>query len=326
LDLQVSTSGTFTAFAFGQPETYAITPTFTLAAVSPTPQSPVKITGVDGSVTSVNSTNSSFSLMVGYGINNPTYPDGETFTVTTNASTVYQGIGNFSTLAAGTIANLDLSLQPDGSFLARRIQVDDPNATNVQSGPLGTVYSTQGIINELGRTNQEFNQNTIPGSTVMSYSFDSTTAFKLSGETAVPSNLPFPAMFDSSHMFAGQNVSVASQVILTSGGKQTHATAITLKPQTINGTITAVSSSGAFTVYTVLLEAFDLFPTLTVQPGQTTALQNPSSVEVFVDSNTQILSSKSIAPGTGFRFHGLVFNDSGTGRMVCSQVYDGVPD
>jgi hypothetical protein len=32
LDLQVSTSGTFTAFAFGQPETYAITPTFTLAA------------------------------------------------------------------------------------------------------------------------------------------------------------------------------------------------------------------------------------------------------------------------------------------------------
>ncbi len=326
LDLQVSSSATFANFGAGQPNTYSITPVFTLAPVAPLQQSQVRFVGVDGSISSVNNGNNSLSLMVGYGINNPTYPDGATFTVATNGSTVYQGIGNFSTLAAGTIANLDLSLQSDGSLLATRIQVDDPSATNVQAGPLGTVFDAQGIINELGRTNQEFNQNTIPGSTVMPYSFDSTTAFKLSGEIAVPSNLPFSAMFDSSHMFAGQNVLIASRVIVTSGSTHTHATAITLRPQTINGTITAVSSSGAFTVYTASLAAFDLFPILAVQPGQTTALQNPSSVQVYVDSSTQMLNSITVAPGNVLRFNGLIFNDNGTARMVCSIIHDGVAD
>src|SRR5258708_32804494 len=89
-----------------------------------------------------------------------------------------------------------------------------------------------------------------------------------------------PRRLIAPHVFAGQNVSVASQVIVTSGGTNTHATTITLTPQTINGTITGVSSSGGFTVYTVSLAAYDLFPILAVQPGQTTALQNPSSVEV----------------------------------------------
>jgi hypothetical protein len=63
-----------------------------------------------------------------------------------------------------------------------------------------------------------------------------------------------------------------------------------------------------------------------VQTGQTTALQNPSSVEVYVDSSTQMLNSNAIAPGNVLRFHGLIFNDSGTARMVCSQVHDGVAE
>jgi hypothetical protein len=128
------------------------------------------------------------------------------------------------------------------------------------------------------------------------------------------------------HQIAGQNVSVASQVIVTSGGTYTHATTITLMPQTINGTITGVSSSGGFTVYSVSLAAYDLFPILAVQPGQTTALQNPSSVEVYVDSNTQMLNSNAIAPGNVLRFNGLIFNDSGTACMVCWQVNDGVAE
>jgi hypothetical protein len=326
LDLQVSTSATFTNQGAGQSDTYAITPKFTLTPVAPMPQSQVQVKGVDGLVSSINSGSNSLSLMIDYGYNNPVYPDGSTFTVATNASTVYQGIGNFSALATGMIANLDLTLQSDGSLLATRIEVDDPGATNVLTGPLATVFGAQGSIMELGRTNEEFNQSVVPGSNFMPYSFDASTAFKLSGEIAVPSNLPFSATFDSSHAFAGQNVSVASQVIVTSGGTNTHATTITLMPQTINGTITGVSSSGGFTVYTVSLAAYDLFPILAVQPGQTSALQNPSSVEVYVDSNTQMLNSNAIAAGNVLRFNGLIFNDSGTARMVCSQVNDGVAE
>ena len=116
-------------------------------------------------------------------------------------------------------------------------------------------------------------------------------------------------------MIAGQNVSVASQVIVTSGGTYTHATTITLMPQTINGTITGVSRGGGFTVYSVSLAAYDLIPILAVQPGQTTGPQNPSSAEVYVDSNTQMLNSNAIAPGNVSRFNGLIFNDSGMARI-----------
>jgi hypothetical protein len=262
--------------------------------------------------------------MVAYGFNNPTYPDGATFAVATNTSTVYQGVGNFSALAAGMIANLDLAIQSDGSLLATRIEVDDPAATNVLTGPVGTVFAAQNGILELSRTNEEFNQNNVPASNGWTYLFDASTAFKLSGQLALPSNLPFSATFDSSHIIAGQNLAVASQVIVTSGGGTTHATTVTLMPQTINGTVTGVSSSGGFTVYAVSLEARDLFPTLAVQPGQTTALQNPSSVQVYVNSSTQMLNSIGIAPGNVLRFNGLIFNDNGTARMVCAHVHDGV--
>jgi hypothetical protein len=324
LDLQAPASVTVPTQGPGQPP-YSITPTFTLTAVAPAAQSQVQVKGVDGLVSSISGSNS-LSLMVAYGFNNPTYPDGATFTVATNTSTVYQGIGSFSALATGMIANMDLAIQSDGSLLATRIEVDDPAATNVLIGPIGKVNDAFGYILELSRTNEEFNQSNVPGGGSWNYAFDASTAFRLSEQIAVPSNLPFSATFDSSHMIAGQNVAVASGVIVTSGGIQTHATTITLMPQTINGTIAGVSSNGGFTVYSVLLAARDLFPTLAVQPGQTTVLQSPSIVEVYVNSSTQMLNSIAIAQGNVLRFNGLIFNDNGTARMVASQVHDGVAE
>jgi hypothetical protein len=95
-------------------------------------------------------------------------------------------------------------------------------------------------------------------------------------------------------------------------------------PQTINGTVAGSSTSGNFTDYTVSLASYDLFPMLAVQPGQTVE-NNPSQVEVYVDSNTQMLNTQALATGNTLRFYGLVFNDNGTLRMDCAQVNDGVP-
>jgi hypothetical protein len=81
---------------------------------------------------------------------------------------------------------------------------------------------------------------------------------------------------------------------------------------------------GNFTDYTVSLASYDLFPTLAVQQGQTTLLNDPSQVEVYIDSNTQKLNTEALAPGSTLRFYGLVFNDNGTLRMDCAQVNDGV--
>jgi hypothetical protein len=88
--------------------------------------------------------------------------------------------------------------------------------------------------------------------------------------------------------------------------------------------VVASQQSGSFVDYTVSLASYDLFPTLAVQQGQTTLLNNPSQVEVYVDSNTQMLNTQALAPGSSLRFNGLVFNDNGTLRMDCAQVNDGV--
>jgi hypothetical protein len=98
---------------------------------------------------------------------------------------------------------------------------------------------------------------------------------------------------------------------------------VTLVPQTINGSIASTSSSGNFTVYTVT-SAYSLFPQLAVQAGQPVRLNNPSEVQVYVDSNTQLLNTQALAPGSVLRFYGLVFNDNGTLRMDCAQINDGI--
>jgi hypothetical protein len=95
-------------------------------------------------------------------------------------------------------------------------------------------------------------------------------------------------------------------------------------PQTIDGSVVDSSQEGNFTVYSVSLAPYDLFPTLATQPGQASVLANPSEVEVYVDSNTQMLNTQALAAGSTLRFNGLVFNDNGTLRMDCAQVNDGV--
>ncbi len=96
-------------------------------------------------------------------------------------------------------------------------------------------------------------------------------------------------------------------------------------PQTIDGAVVDSSQEGNFTVYSVSLAPYDLFPTLAAQPGQASVLANPGEVEIYVDSDTQMLNTQTLAAGSTLRFYGLVFNDNGTLRMDCAQVSDGVP-
>jgi hypothetical protein len=125
-------------------------------------------------------------------------------------------------------------------------------------------------------------------------------------------------------MVGGQNVDVTSPAFSLAGGTYTPANTVTLIPQTIDGAVSSSSTTGNFTVYTVTLASYDLFPQLAVQPGQTTLLTNPNAVQVYVDSNTQMLNTQSLAAGSTLRFYGLVFNDSGRLRMDCGQISDGV--
>jgi hypothetical protein len=233
---------------------------------------------------------------------------------------VYQGISGFSTLAVGTFVDLDGAIQPDGSVLASRIAVEDISAGDVLRGPLMGVTPAVSIL--VMHPRQEQGQDLLGfGGGSFPFNFGSAVS-QVSGQLTNLATLPFVPSFNASNMVPGQEVYISAATMPSSG--YPIAATMTLMPQLINGTVIASSTSGNFTDYTVSLASYDLFPMLAVQPNQTTVENNPSQVEVYVDSNTQMLNAEALATGSTLRFYGLVFNDNGTLRMDCAQVNDGV--
>jgi hypothetical protein len=325
LSLEMLASPQSAAFAscyFNGITPYAITPTFNLtpATFSSQPSSAAngKANGVDGEVASVNTAANSFVI---------TYPETEsprTVAVSTGAATVYQGINNFAALTVGTFVDLDGAIQSDGSIMASRIAVEDPTATSVLTGPLVFVCESEACLTVYGREEQGFfyNDEFLGGGQYFNFI---NTAFQISGQLPNLNTLPFTPEFDASTMVAGQNVYLSTNATTASGGfPYVPISRLTLIPQTIDGTVSGTSTAGSFTVYTVTLASYDLFPTFAVQAGQNTLLTNPGQVEVYVDSSTQMLNTQTLAVNGLFRFYGMVFNDHGTLRMDCAQVNDGV--
>ncbi len=130
----------------------------------------------------------------------------------------------------------------------------------------------------------------------------SNAVFQISGQFTNLQGLPFVPGFSAANVVGGQNVDITSPAFSLGGGIYTPATTVTWIPQTINGTVESSSTSGGFSVYTVSLATYDLFPQLAVQQGQTTLLGNPNEVQVYVDGSTQKLNSKPLAAGSALRF------------------------
>jgi hypothetical protein len=328
LNMQVSNSALFPACWTNPPfEGFSMAPTFSLTplalSTSPTNSANGKISGLAATVASVGTTASSLTLTIAGG------PFGtRTLSAASNSSTVFQGVSGASSLSPGMFLNVDGAIQSDGSLLASRIEVEGSSAINESRGPVMFVDSVVPALQLYGRTELGPLQ-TINGQSGIyldiPYFGLNGPVFKISGQLTNLQNLPFVSNFDASNIVAGQNVDIASGNYSFVAPSYTPASTITLVPQTINGTVVASQQSGSFVDYTVSLASYDLFPILAVQQGQTTLLNNPSQVEVYIDSNTQQLNTQALAPGTTLRFYGLVFNDNGTLRMDCAQVNDGAP-
>ena len=71
------------------------------------------------------------------------------------------------------------------------------------------------------------------------FSFD-TAVFQISGQMTNLGALPFTASFDATKMVAGQNIFVTTHALTNNGPFQ--AATVTLLPQTINGTVSAMAS------------------------------------------------------------------------------------
>ena len=317
LDLQISRASNFDCI--DTTVVNSVAGTFNLTSVtiadSPTNSTNGKATGLRGSIGSVAANGAGFSV---------NGADGPVWQVSTASNTVFQGISGGSQLAAGLPVDMDVAIQADGSLLATRVAVYDINPSNLSFsiGPQVSVAASVSLMNPLSI--QSHGPDFLGAEDgPMDYNFGS-SAFQTSGQMANVSTLPFTASFNATNMVPGQSIFVTNHATQKIAPYQ--ATTVTLLPQTINGTVSAVSSSGSFTIYTVSLAAYDLFPNFAVQPGQAALLTNPGSIVVYVDSNTQQLNSDPLAVGSVSRFNGLIFNDNGILRMDCAQINDGVAE
>lgn len=318
LAMQVSNSARFDSCVSNGIDPYSINPTFKLTTFdlsSPSGNSgDGNATGMEGLVASVNASTGTFTV---------TAADGPSWTVRANASTEFQGISGLPALAAGMPIDMDGAVQGDGSIVATRIAVNDAKSANltVVSGPLLNVASSQPSLISFGREQQGF-LTKVTGSQYFSFG---NAVFQTSGALANLQSLPFPPSFTAANMVAGQNLSITTHATAIAAGPiYFPATTVTLMPQTIDGTITAVASSGAFDMYTIQLATYDAMPTFAAQQGQTTLLAHPDTVVVYVDHNTRMRNATALETGIVFRFSGLLFNDHGILRMDCAQVNDGV--
>jgi hypothetical protein len=324
LNLMVSQSASYGSCAATSPGAitpYAITPAFSLSAFtfSPSPATADNggVMGLDGQVTALDSDSGGFQISL------PTYsrlvPTATSVHVTVDSATAWQGIAAFTDLKQGTFVDLDGAVRGDGSVVAARVAVADPGAVNVQRGQLLFVSNAVPILYMLPRQAQGKDQS----ADFEAFNFNGTT-FRVSGAFPNLQALPFTPSFTAQNMVPGQAVYISSPAFVSTGSYNATANTVTLVPQTVNGTVTGVTTSGNFIVYGVSLAQYDLFSSLAAQAGQRTLLANPGAIEVYTDTNTAMLTSSAPAPGETLRFYGLVFNDHGTLRMDCAQVSAGV--
>jgi hypothetical protein len=330
VDLQVSQTAQFSGGCSGSlTNSVPITPTFNVAPISistqPTNSANGKVFGVEGIISSTSSDGNSFTAGALPSMNEGT--QAPTWQVSISGSTVFQGVATAAGLTAGMPVDMDFVIRPDGSLLATRVAVYDTNTTNLSvafGSPL-SIYASGGFqavypLMDTLEVEQMGNLSSLTGF----YGGLLNATSQISGQLTNLQSLPFVPTFNSSNMVDGQNVLFSTHAASATFGES--VTTLTLLPQTINGTVSAISNEGNFTTYTVTLAPYDLFPNLAVQPGQTSLLTNPNTVVVYADSNTQTLNSSAISVGGLFRFYGLIFNDNGTLRMDCAQVNDGVAE
>jgi hypothetical protein len=318
LNLQIAQS--FTLDAAANPATYTIDPVFTLTPVSiaaqPTNETNGKVSVIDAQITSVGADGKTVTAETA---------DGAPVTMVTGASTTFQGISGFSALTANMLFSFDGAIQSDGSLLATRVEVDSPTAVAGVVGPFilpveaPRDFTIQNLIdNGCMFVNTPFCDSIFQ---------QNNAVFTVSGEITNLASLPFPASFTNANFLQGQNIFVFAS---GSPNQQSieQATAITLMPQTLNGTVLAVTNNGGFIVYTVSLAPYDLIPVLQnfTDNAPPPHLASPNTIVVYADTNTQFLNSGTVGAGSLIRFRGVIFDDNGTARMDATTIYDGVTE
>ena len=159
---------------------------------------------------------------------------------------------------------------------------------------------------------------------IVTVTTNSSTVFATAQQFVSLSGLPFTPTFTSANLSPGQTVGIVASVVAPVPNWSATATNVTLMPQTLGGTVTAISTVGGWTAYTLSLPSGSAFATLsgaspvTVYTSAATVPPPPAAV-----GGT---APPAIAVNSVVRFNGLVFSTGGGAfAMVAGCSPDGPP-
>ena len=297
--------------------TVTVTPVFNVKAVPPPSTIPPpgqNGTGMQQMATVVSVSGTSLTLEPGSGPN---------FTLTTDNATVLQGFTALSALTPGELVQVDFVLQSGGVYLATRIQLAPPPPTgqppiNLLSGPVtsvtpGTSFKMV-LMQGLGPVVSPVAASAV---SVFTVTTNTSTVFAITPQFVSLAGLPFTPTFTASNLSPGQTVGVIASSV---SGTTAVASNVYLIPQTVGGTVSAISTSGSYTAYTLTLNSGSAFA----------SLSGASTVTVYTSAATAgpvaptATNNTPIKVGSQVRFNGLIFNTgSGSFSMVAGCSPDG---
>lgn len=285
--------------------TVTVTPTFNVSQVTvmdhPSNEAQGRLEGFFGQVVSVNGTTLTISI-----------PNGTQLAITTDANTVFKGVTALSQLTAGELVSVGLSETSTGTLLADRVTQLTTSLENLYIGPVGTVTGSPATSFTQVTRLQLVTSGAAATGAINTMSLNAATQFTLAPMSGTLPSLPFTPAFTAATLMPGQQVAVTTSSM---SGNSLVADSVTLVPQTVDGTVASVTTTGGVTVYTVTLTATSA---LAIASKQTT-------VYVYGGAQMQDMNSEQIASALPVRFHGLLFNDGGVLRLVALTSHDGAP-
>jgi hypothetical protein len=286
----------------GQP-TVTVTPAFNVSAIRPaaTPSSDRNgKANLHGLISSI-----------GVGQFTMSNSAGLPLTISASNSTVSQGVSDFSALPLNVPADVDVAIQPDGSLLATRIQLEYASALGTWIGPLVATNPSGAYQNVLPRLWQEpANPTHTSNDYPFEFQFTANTLYQVNGAAYDLIDLPFTPTFAAfSDVTLGQGISVSWTTQQLFGSQpQTEARAATLMPRTFSGSITSVVAQRNYTAYTLALANNDFM----------VPLNNVTSITAYSNAGTR-MEDGLLSTDMAVNLHGLLFSDYGVLLLVCDQ-------
>ncbi|HXW57455.1 MAG TPA: DUF5666 domain-containing protein [Candidatus Cybelea sp.] len=236
-------------------EDLSVSPTISLKELPPLPSGALEQFHVEGRITGVDSTTSSFTLQTGFGH--------LSLAITANSSTQYEfgsacTADNFTCLVKGEVVRVGLSGMPGGMLVASRVELIAPQGQPALEGVVIGVNSAQNEVQLVLMDFQDDAQGHLAGGGMvcglpLTVGFSSSTTFSIDADgITLPSGLSFGGINDMivGQAFALQPVISSLDVTGTPPTIQITFTAsnVRLESSEVTATVEAVNSSSTFTL------------------------------------------------------------------------------